>query len=136
VHSKVLALDTNVLVRFLAADHPTQARAAKALIARAAENRETVFISTVVLCETLWVLRKAYRSDRKTLAAVVQGLLETPTFVIQDDALVRRALLRYNAGGCGFADYIIGESARAGCTAVVTFDGRLARESNYRLLQA
>lgn len=52
-----VAADTNVLVRFLTWDDTGQA--AKA--ARVIEEANAVFISTVVLCEVVRVLKRAYR---------------------------------------------------------------------------
>ena len=52
-----LALDTNVLVRYLTWDDLPQAQAAARLI----EGDETIAISSVVLCELVWVLRRRYR---------------------------------------------------------------------------
>jgi predicted nucleic acid-binding protein len=51
----MLAIDTNVIVRYLTADHPEQSPKAKALIDTASE-----FVCTTVLLETEWVLRSVY----------------------------------------------------------------------------
>jgi predicted nucleic-acid-binding protein len=59
----VIAIDTNVLVRFLVDDDKTQAGIAEALI-RANE----IFLSRTVLLETEWVLRSVYRIDASVLA--------------------------------------------------------------------
>ena len=42
----MLAIDTNVIVRYLTADHPEQSRKARALI-----NSEDVFVCTTELLE-------------------------------------------------------------------------------------
>ena len=52
-----IAVDTNVLVRYLTWDDEAQAEAA----ARVIESGEVVAISVIVLCELAWVLRRAYR---------------------------------------------------------------------------
>jgi predicted nucleic acid-binding protein len=51
----MLAIDTNIVVRYLTADHPGQSPKAKALI-----NSKDVFVCTTVLLETEWVLRSVY----------------------------------------------------------------------------
>ena len=43
----MLAIDTNIIVRYLTADHPEQSPKAKALI-----DHEDVFVCTTVLLET------------------------------------------------------------------------------------
>ena len=52
----MIALDTNVIVRFLVRDDPAQARRAKALIDRLTEREERAYVSDIVLCELIWVL--------------------------------------------------------------------------------
>ena len=51
----MLAIDTNIVVRYLTADHPEQSPKAKWLI-----DGEEVFVCTTVLLETEWVLRSVY----------------------------------------------------------------------------
>ena len=51
----IVAVDTNILVRFLVADEPEQARRARELF-----SLNTILIPTTVLLETEWVLRSAY----------------------------------------------------------------------------
>ena len=52
----MIAIDTNVVVRFLVNDDPEQAQRARRLI-----ESEDVFLSTTALLETEWVLRVAYK---------------------------------------------------------------------------
>lgn len=52
-----VAIDTNVLVRFLTEDDEAQAAAA----ARIMESASVVSVLTIVLTETTWVLRRAYK---------------------------------------------------------------------------
>ncbi len=54
----MLAVDTNVVVRFLTGDEPAQAARARAIF-----QRETVFLGKTVLVETEWVLRSLYRFE-------------------------------------------------------------------------
>ena len=51
----MLAVDTNVVVRYLTGDEVEQFAKAKALI-----DGEDVFVCTTVLLETEWVLRSLY----------------------------------------------------------------------------
>ena len=51
----MLAIDTNLIVRYLTGDHRQQSPKARGLI-----NSEDVFVSTTVMLETEWVLRSGY----------------------------------------------------------------------------
>jgi predicted nucleic acid-binding protein len=65
----VRAIDTNVIVRFLTADDPKQAQAARRVI-----EAGKVFIGTTVALETEWVLRAGYRFSSPEIVAALRGL--------------------------------------------------------------
>ncbi|HEY0783055.1 MAG TPA: type II toxin-antitoxin system VapC family toxin [Thermoanaerobaculia bacterium] len=121
-------LDTNVLLRYLTADDATQAARVEALFAAAERNGERLFLSVIALCELSWTLRGGpYRADREQIAAVLERVLATALFEVQDRTLGRRALADYRAGGADFADYLLDWLGReAGCTDTVTFDRKLS----------
>ena len=128
----MLALDTNVLVRFLVEDDPKQAAAAAALIERAAAADEPLFVPDIVVCEVVWVLTAAYRVARTEIASTLRELLRARSLVFEAADELSRALDAYTKGQGDFADYLIREQARsAGCTAVVTFDRALRREAGF-----
>jgi predicted nucleic-acid-binding protein len=70
----VIALDTNVLVRYLVEDDPAQARAAIALIEATIERGDRLFVAQIVLCETVRVLSYAYRFRREEIVAILRQL--------------------------------------------------------------
>ena len=74
----MIALDTNMLVRALVADHPEQVAVVRQLIAG-----DTVFISRTVLLETEWVLRARYKRMAAELLNFFRALLETDDAVIE-----------------------------------------------------
>lgn len=128
----MIALDTNVLVRYLTADDAEQAERAAAVIDDAVARGESLFISHIVLCEVTWVLTRAFRLAKPELVAVLDDIVRTAQFVVEDPAIARRALSRFAAGAADFADYIIAErTAGAGCRVVVTFDRKLVRERGF-----
>jgi predicted nucleic-acid-binding protein len=116
----MLAVDTNVVVRFLTADHPRQFEQANALMA-ANEIRITV---TVIL-ETEWVLRDGYRYPREAVAAALSGLLSLPSVRVEHEARIRQAL-DWTASGMDFADALHVAGA-LDCEAFVSFDRDLLR---------
>jgi predicted nucleic-acid-binding protein len=123
----VRGLDTNVLVRFLTADDPDQSEACRRLIEQAEASGGRLHLSTLVIAELVWVLSGSrYTLSRSEVADILDDLLNTAVFVIQDRDLVRRATAAFRVGPADFSDFLIGESDRqAGCTATLTFDRRL-----------
>ncbi len=119
----MLAIDTNLIVRYLADDDPRQSAQARRLI-----DREDVFVSTTVLLETEWVLRSVYGYAGSPLAAVLRAFAGLPSVTIEDAGLIRQALDWMDAG-LDFADALHLAKA-AGCDAFVSFDRRFARVAN------
>ena len=70
----MIALDTNVVVRFLTQDDPAQSAQANALMAELTEA-EPGFLCREVVVELVWVLECAYDLPRDRIAAALDGLL-------------------------------------------------------------
>lgn len=117
----MIALDTNVVVRFLARDEPGQAARAKALI-----EAGPVFIPKTVMLETEWVLRSAYGFELAAISAGFKKLLGLASVEVDDRWAVVRALVWYGEG-LDFTDALhLACSQQA--DAFATFDRRLQRE--------
>src|SRR4051794_7740331 len=114
----MLALDTNLVVRYLTRDHPGQSAKARAVI-----EGEDVFVSTTVLLETEWVLRSVYGFDAAQIWAALRAFAGLPRVSLEDPALAATALDRA-AQGLDFADALhLGRAEHRGDFA--TFDRRL-----------
>jgi predicted nucleic-acid-binding protein len=119
----VIGLDTNILIRYLTQDDAQQFREASALLLGLEKSRRTAYLSAVTLCETVWVLARAYKVDRGEIVGMFEKLLDTSLFVIEDKDAVREAVDLYRAGTGDFADYLVGiRSRNAGSATVATFD--------------
>jgi predicted nucleic-acid-binding protein len=128
----MIALDTNVLVRFLVEDDEKQSRLATRLITAAIERDEQLFISDIVVCETVWVLSSAYRFSRPEIVEALAGLLRARSLAFASSDRLARALEAYDSGKGDFADYLIREHARAaGADTVATFDRSLHKEPGF-----
>jgi predicted nucleic-acid-binding protein len=116
-----VAVDTNVLVRFMVRDDEVQALAAGALLA----SGDIVVVSNVAFAELVWVMRKSYRISRADVAAGLRVLIEAGNLEF-DRAAVAAGLAMMDKGG-DFADGVIHyEAMRAKSATLATFDRRLA----------
>ena len=130
----MIALDTNVLVRYLMADDAEQAQAARTLLEGLTAERPA-FICREVMIELVWVLERAYRLPRDRIAFVLQGLIATDGLEVEVANDVARAASRYGQGDVGFADLMIAYAAeRSGASPPYTFDQRFARVEGTALL--
>ena len=131
----MIGLDTYVLVRYLTQDDAAQSRRVNRLIADAETRREPLYLSVIVLCETVWVLRGAYRIGKPDLLLSLGRILDTAQFTIEDPDACREALALYAAGRGDFSDYLLGTRNRqAGCSATATFDPKLRRTDQFHVL--
>lgn len=118
----MIALDTNVLARFMLKDDAVQYRAALALLGR----RETFTVPTTVIQELVWVLG-VNDCGRDEIAKGLRLLLGLPNFKPQNPDALLYALTWYE-GGMDFDDALhMASSARA--AAFATFDRPLARRA-------
>ena len=128
----MIALDTNVLVRYIVEDDAKQTAAAAALIERAVRRNEFLFVSDVVVCELVWVLSVSYHTTRHEIAALLGNVFRARHLTFRAVQELVRALDAYASGKGDFADYLIREQARtAECDGVATFDRALLRERGY-----
>lgn len=104
----MIAIDTNVLLRYLLHDDLNQAEAAKQLI----NGHPEVLLTDVVLVETLWTLSgKRYGLPKKDLLAVLESLIAE--FCFEDKFAVWAAFNDYrNTKAAGFADALIVNKAK------------------------
>jgi predicted nucleic acid-binding protein len=116
----MIAIDTNLVVRYLTGDHPEQSPRARALVDGAA-----VFVPVTVVLETDWVLRSAYGIDALKVIEALRAFGGLATVTIEDAGGVAAAL-DLAAKGMDFADAL--HLSRAGhCEGFATFDRRFAR---------
>ncbi len=130
----MIALDTNVVVRFLVQDDVDQAVLAGEVISGLTVDAPG-FISREVIVELVWVLERAYRFAKGEVADALEGLLAASEIEIEAADDVGLALFRYRDDGFGFADLMIAAaSRRVGASELVTFDRKAARIDGVRLL--
>ena len=116
------AFDTNVVVRLLVRDDEAQCRRAEQLYRRAIAAGG-VWIPSVVIVETAWVLRGAYTFDRAAISNALRHLVSAEGVVAENEAATLRALAAFETGPADFSDYLILDTARrAEALPLWTFD--------------
>jgi len=131
----MIALDTNVLVRYLVRDDERQAESARAFLESLTTERPGYACREVVV-ELVWVLERAYGNSRERIATILQALVATETLVVEAADDVARAAFRYQPGGPGFSDLMVRAAAeRARARPLYTFDRKAARLEGVELLR-
>ncbi len=131
----MIGIDTNILVRYLIQDDLAQSKIASNFIEQADSEGESLFINTIVLCEIVWVLERAYHVRKHDLCETIETLLAIRNLDFEDKDVIRAALAKFRSERAGFADYLILEKNRsAGCALTITFDTAAASSPGFKLL--
>ncbi len=129
----MIAIDTNVLVRYVVGDDHSQSAIAASFIETELTPERPGFISLVAVVEFSWVLRRLYGASADTIATILGTLLASPRIVVESPDAVERAIASPHDD---LADALIHEVGRAaGCEKTVTFDRRFARSLGVELLK-
>jgi predicted nucleic acid-binding protein len=116
----MLAIDTNLIVRYLTGDHPKQSPRARKLI-----DGQPVFAPITVILEVEWVLRSAYGYRAAAVARALRAFAGLPTVTIEDGPAVATAL-DVAEKGMDFADALhLSKSAHR--EGFATFDRQLLK---------
>jgi predicted nucleic-acid-binding protein len=130
------ALDTNVLVRYLVQDNATQAKAATSYIMKHCTRSQPAFINRIVLCELVWVLQSAYGYEKEQIAIVIEKILQTSQFSVENSDVAFQALACFKVANVDFADALIGVLNNAeGYSKTATFDKKAAKLDEFELLR-
>jgi len=117
----MIAVDTNILVRYVTNDDPLQARKAADLLA----SPQTILIAHSVLLEMEWVLRAVYELSRPAILKAMRQVLGLPSTHVEQALLIAETLQRYERG-FDFADALhLALTAKA--SRMITFDKGFAR---------
>ena len=132
----MIALDTNVVVRFLVRDDERQARAVYRRLRRAESDGETLFVPFVVVVETVWVLESAYKKSRAEMLDAIEDMRRMTVLEFEKNGVLQRVLVDGKTSKADLSDLLIAHSAQAsGCDGGVTFDKKAAKLPFFRLLK-
>jgi predicted nucleic-acid-binding protein len=116
----MIAVDTNLIIRYLTGDHPDQSPRAREII-----DGQAVFAAVTVVLEAEWVLRSTYGFHAPEVARALRAFGGLGTVTVEDAAIVSSALDAMGEG-MDFADALhLGKSAH--CEAFLTFDRKFVK---------
>ena len=95
---EMIAVDTNVIIRFLVDDHPAEGKRARRLF-----ETHRVLVPESVLLESEWVLRAVYGFSRNQISLAFRALLQLSSVVVDDRAGIMQVFDWFDEG-FDFAD--------------------------------
>ncbi len=123
----MIGIDTNVLVRVLVDDASAMEQCLKAR--DFVLKQDKIFISSIVLVETIWVLHRAYAVDKEQVLEILNRLLLQKSLTFEGRPHIEKAVDIYQAGTFGFSDALILASNEMKNCYLYTFDKKLAKHA-------
>lgn len=131
----MIGLDTNVVIRYLVQDDKKQSAVASRFIEKSLTTDAPGYINHIILCEIVWVLQRCYSVNKQQVREIIEGLLTTKQFIVEDVEVAWKALRSFDANNADFCDALIGqENTHSGCEHTVTFDKKAASLPGFDLL--
>lgn len=117
----MILLDTNYLLRFFTNDIKDQA----SIVRRVVVSSKDIYISVVVLAETVYFLRNHYKKDKYAVCQQLSGFLQQPNIVSED--FVTLAINIYKTENISFYDSILCAEAITKSGDLKSFDKKLQK---------
>ncbi len=118
----MIAIDTNILLRYLLEDNTEQFEKAVKLIS----GQQKILVTDVVLVETIWTLRgQKYQLKKPDLITVIQSLFQEPNIRFEDGQAVWLALTDYRN-----AKPVKGKEADFADTLIINKAKQVAKKEN------
>ena len=131
----MIGLDTNVVIRYLVQDDKKQSAVASRFIEKSLTTDAPGYINHIILCEIVLVLHRCYSVNKQQVREIIEGLLTTKQFIVEDVEVAWKALRAFDADNADFCDALIGQAnTYRGCEHTVTFDKKAASLPGFDLL--
>lgn len=101
-------IDTSVILRLLVRDDDIKRKNAEKLIKGAKDKGITLYLLPVAVMETVFVLEKVYKLEKKSIKDLVTALLNTPEIKVEMEDVFKNAIDVYASKNVKFADAVMG----------------------------
>lgn len=125
----MIAIDTNVLVRYYVDDDHSQHSKAKHFV-----DENEISVNCIVILETFWVLSRVYELSKEKVTEIFDHLKRLANVQFENQTVFARSLVEYRENGCDFADAMIGLLNEQHGYKTATFDKTAAGKLGFILL--
>jgi|SRR3989344_531889 len=119
--------DTNVILRFLLDDIPSQAQQTQTLLKSIESGKDRATLPLLTFVELDFALRKFYTFPKKDTLEKLHAIARLPGIEIEQHAVVTSSLLYYELYTIDYIDAIFLAQAVIHKQTLVTFDKKLAK---------
>ena len=118
----MIAIDTNIIIRFLTQDDELQFQKSREIF-----QTQDIFIADTVILETEWVLRFAYKFKSHEICTALKNLFGLPNIYLTNPRLIAQ-LIQLHKNGLDFADaFHLMHSQH--CSEFYTFDEKFVKRA-------
>ena len=131
---KKIFVDTNLFIRYLINDIPSQIDKVENLFDLAKKGDVRLITGPPVFFEMAWTLKSFYKMGRKRIYEYLSSILGLPGLEVTDLDILEEALELFYHTSSDFSDaYIAISSKRVGAESVATFNVKHFKNLNVRL---
>ena len=131
---KRIFLDTNIFIRYLVNDVPSQVDKVEELFDLAEQDEIKLITGPPVFFEIVWTLKSFYGFDRKKIYECLSSILGIYGLEILDVEIVEEAIELYKNSNADFSDAYIAVSAEKNLTdSIATFNKKHFKSLNARI---
>ena len=129
-------IDTNVVLRHVLNDDPTQTAAVQSVFDALRSGEKATLLLESVLAECVYILLHYYEVPKEEVVEKLDGVLRYPGIVNRDKHDLREALKLFGEHAIDFVDCILVAKARIAELELVTFDEKLKKMRENYLMSA
>jgi predicted nucleic-acid-binding protein len=131
----MIAVDTNILVRYITNDDKEQALLATTLLDSYIGKEKSIFINNIVLCELVWVLVRGYKYQKEDIIKTLKLLLSSIEFEFENHELAFLAVIEYEKAEADCSDILIGLlNHYRNCSVTYSFDQKALKLKYFKKL--
>lgn len=124
---RLVYIDTNVLVRFLRADHPELSQKAKDIFLKAQKGKIIIYLDELIIAETIWLLSSFYKLKRQEIFITLQELVSQDWIINPRKKIIFDSLFLFSSSNLAFVDCWVSCVSKSNAGKLITFDKKLEK---------
>ena len=131
---KRIFVDTNLFIRYLIDDIPSQIDKVEYLLDLAEKGEVRLVTGPPVFFEMAWTLKSFYKMNRKRIYECLSSILGLPGLEVTDLDILEEALELFRRTSADFSDaYIAISSKKVGAESIATFNTKHFRNLDVKI---
>ena len=125
--SKLLCIDTNILIRFLRADHPELSQKAKEIFLKAQKGEIEIYLDEIIIAETIWLLSSFYKLKKELIVSQLQELVSQGWVINPRKKIILDSLSLFSVNNLAYIDCWVACVSKSIPAELETFDNKLKK---------